>query len=79
MPVAGLFEWPAVTVSVRAPTTNQFLTNSKTADDRQGQRTRHKHGRRSYLPVGIGGDTQSLLEREPLRCKYMGLLSYNID
>ena len=43
------------------------------------QRTRPKHGRRSYLSVGIGGDSQSLLEREPLRCKDRGLLSYNID
>ena len=43
------------------------------------QRTRPKHGRRSYISVGIGGDTHSLLEREPLRSKDSGLLSYNID
>ena len=29
--------------------------------------------------VGIGGDFQSLLEREPLRSNDRGLLSYNID
>ena len=44
------------------------------------QRTRQKHGRRSYLSVGIGGDSQSLLERDPLRSNDRGLLSYiNID
>ena len=42
-------------------------------------RTRHKHGRRSYLSDGIGGDSQSLLEREPLRSNDRVLLSYNID
>ena len=31
------------------------------------------------LSVGIDGDSQSLLEREPLRRKDRGLLSYNID
>ena len=39
----------------------------------------HKHGRRSYLSVGTFGDSQSLLEREPLRSKDRGLFSYNID
>ena len=39
----------------------------------------HKHGRRSYLSVGRFGDSQSLLEREPLRSKDRGLYSYNID
>ena len=39
----------------------------------------HKHGRGSYLSVGIGGDSQSLVEREPSRSKDRGLLSYNID
>ena len=29
--------------------------------------------------MGIGGDYQSILEREPLRSKYWGLLSYNIE
>ena len=43
------------------------------------QRTRQKHGRRSYLSVGIGGDSQSLLEREPTRSKDRGLLTFNID
>ena len=43
------------------------------------QRTRQKHGRRSYLSVGIGGDSQSLPEREPTRSKDRDLLSYNID
>ena len=42
-------------------------------------RTRHKHGRRSYLSDGIGGDSQRLLEREHLRSKDRGLLSYNIE
>ena len=39
----------------------------------------HKHGRRSYLSVGTFGDSQSFLEREPLRSKDRGLFSYNID
>ena len=43
------------------------------------QRTRPKHGRRSYISTGIGGDSQGLLEREPLQSKDTGLLSYNID
>ena len=64
--------------SANAPT-NPFLTNSKKIRDRHVHRTRHKHGRRSYLSDGIGGDSQSLLEREPLRGKYWSLLSYNID
>ena len=44
-------------------------------------RTRHKHVQRSYLSDGIGGDSQSLLERESLRSKDKGLLSdsYNTD
>ena len=29
--------------------------------------------------MGIGGDSQSLLEREPTQSKDRGLLSYNID
>ena len=41
------------------------------------QQIRQKHDRRSYLSVGIGGDSQSLLEREPTRSKDRGLLSYN--
>ena len=41
--------------------------------------TRHKHGRCSYLSDGIGGDSQSLLEPEPLRRKDRGIFSYNID
>ena len=73
------FQWPAVTFSIRAPTTNPFLTKSKKSDDRHVQRIRHKHGRCSYLSVGVGGDSQSLLEREPTRSKDRGLLSYNID
>ena len=73
------FQWPAVTFSERAPTTNPFLMNSKRSDERHVQRTRQKHGRRSYLSVGIGGDSQSLLEREPTWGKEWGLLSYNID
>ena len=51
----------------------------KKSDDQHVQRTRPKHGRRSYISVGIGGDSQSLLEGEPLRSKDKGLLSYNID
>ena len=39
----------------------------------------HKHGRRSYVSVGTFGDSQSLLEREPLRSKDRGLFPYNID
>ena len=41
--------------------------------------TRHKHGRCSYLSDGICGDSQSLLEPEPLRSKDRGLSFYNID
>ena len=41
--------------------------------------TLHKHGRRAYLSNGIGGDSQSLLEPEPLRSKDRALLSYNIE
>ena len=66
------FQWPAVTFSERAPTTNPFLTKSKKADDRHVQRILHKHGRRSYLSVGVGGDARILLELEPAR-------SYDID
>ena len=73
------FHWRTVTVSERAPTTNPFLTKSKKSDDRHMQRIRHKHGRRSYLSVGVGGDSQSLLELGPIRSKCRGLLSYNID
>ena len=58
---------------------NPFLTKSKKSDDRHVQRIRHRHGRRSYLSVGVGGDSQSILEREPIRSKDKGLLSYNID
>ena len=39
----------------------------------------HKHGRRSYVSVGTFGDSQSLLEREPLQSKDGCLFSYNID
>ena len=72
-------QWLAVTFSERTPTTNPFLTNNKKIRDRHVHRTRHKHGRRSYLSDGIGGDSQSLLEREPLRSKYRGLLSCFFD
>ena len=74
-----LFQWPAVTFSERASTTNPFLTKSTKSDDRHVQQIRQKRGRRSYLSVGVGGDSQSLLEREPTRSKERGLLSYNID
>ena len=74
-----LLQWPAVTFGVRVPNTNEFLTNSKKIRDGHVHRTRHKHDRRSYLSDGIGGDSQSLLERERLRSKDRGLLSYNID
>ena len=43
------------------------------------QRTRPKHGQRSYLSVGIVGDSQGLLERETLWSKDRGLLSYNME
>ena len=39
--------------------------------------TQQKHDRRSYLSVGVGGDSHSLLEREPTRSKDGGLRSYN--
>ena len=65
-------------LSANAPT-NPFLINSKKSDNRHVQRTRPKHGRRSYLSEGIGCGSQSLLEWEPLRSKYRGLLSYNIE
>ena len=55
------------------------LTNIKKIRDRYMHQTRHKHGRRSYLSDGIGGDSQSLLERDPLRSKDRGLFSYNIE
>ena len=67
------------TDSERALGMNPFLTNSKKSDDRHVHRIRQKHGRRSYLSVGIGGDSQSFLELEPIRSKDRGLLSYNID
>ena len=73
-----LFQWLAVTFSERAPTTNPFLTKSKKSNDRHVQRIRHKHGRRSYLSVGVGGDTQSLLYLEPILSKDSSLVSYNI-
>ena len=73
------FQWPAVTFSEHAPTMNPFLTKSKKSDDQRVQQIRHKHGRRSYLSVGVRGDSQSLLEREPTRSKDRGLLSYNIQ
>ena len=73
------FQWPAVTFRELAPTTNSFLTKSKTFDERHVQRIRYKHGRRSYLFVGVGGDSQSLPEQEPTRSNVRGLLSYNIE
>ena len=42
------------------------------------QQTR-KHGRSSYLSDGIGGDSQSLIEREPLRSKDGGFSLIIID
>ena len=70
----------AVTFSVRTPTTNPFLTNIKQKIRRSKRATNtHKHGRRSYLSDGIGGDSKSLLEREPLRSKDSVIFSYNID
>ena len=39
----------------------------------------HKHGRKSYLSVGTGGDVQTLLKAEPLRSKDRGLFTYNIE
>ena len=64
--------WPSITFSERAPTTNTFLTKSKTSDDRHVQQIRHKHGRRSYPAVGVSGDSDSLLELEPNRSKDKG-------
>ena len=58
------------------PTTNPFLTNSKKIRRSKLATNTNKHGRRSYLSVGIGGDSQSLLERELLRSKDRGILSY---
>ena len=72
------FQRPAVTFSERAPTTNPFLTKSKKSADRQGQRMRQKHGRRSYLSVGVGGDSHGLLEREPTRSNDRGLYSLKL-
>ena len=57
-------------------------TKSKKSDDRHVQGIRYKHGLRSYLSVGVGGesgDSESLLEREATRSKVRSLLSYNID
>ena len=58
---------------------NPFLTKSSKSDDQHVQQIRHKHGRRTYLSVGVGGDSQSLLEQEPIRSKDSCLLSYNIE
>ena len=71
------FQLPAVTFSERTPTTNPFLTKIKKSDDQNVQRIRHKHGRRSYLSVGVGSNSQSLLEWDPTRSKDRALLSYN--
>ena len=65
----------AVTFSVRTPTTNPFLMNSKTSDDRNVLQTHIN----TYFSDGTCGDSQSLVEREPLRSKDRGLLTYNID
>ena len=74
-------QWRTVTDSKRAPamTMIPFSTRSKTSDARHMQRIWHKHGRRSYLTVGVSGDSQSLLELEPIRSKDRSILSYNID
>ena len=48
---------------------HHVLTKSKKSDDWHVQQIWHKHGRRSYLSDGVGGDSQSLLEREPTRSK----------
>ena len=66
-------------VLVRTPTTNPFLTNSKKIRRSKRATNTHKHGRRSYLSDDTRGDSQSLLEREPLRSKDRGLHTYNID
>ena len=68
----ALFQRGAVTFSERLH--EPVLTNIKKSDDRRVQRTRQKHDRRSYISVGIGSDSQSILEREPTRSKYRGLL-----
>ena len=43
--------------SENAPHHEFLLTTSKISNGRHVQRTRPKHGRRSYLSVGIGGDS----------------------
>ena len=63
----------------RTPTTNPFLTNSKKIRRSKRATNTHKHGRKSYLSVGTGGDVQTLLKAEPLRSKDRGLFTYNID
>ena len=39
----------------------------------------HKHGRGSYLSDGTRGESQSHVERKPLRSKDRGLFTYNIQ
>ena len=63
----------------RTPTTNPFLTNSKKIRRSKHATNTHKHGRGSYLSEGTRGDSQSLVEAEPLRSKDRGLFTYNID
>ena len=70
------FQWRAVTFGERAPNTNRFW---RRVNNPPSVRIRQKHGRRSYLSVGVDGDTHTLLELEPFRSKDRGLLSYNID
>ena len=59
--------------------TNPFLTNSKKIRRSKRATNTHKHGRKSYLSVGTGGDVQTLLKAEPLRSKDRGPFTYNID
>ena len=63
----------------RTPTTNPFFTNSKKIRRSKHATNTHKHGRGSYLSDGTHGDSQSHVERQPLRSKDRGLFTYNID
>ena len=78
-PVAGIVSMARCYLKRTCSHHESVFDRVKKSDDRHVQRTLQKHGRRSCLFVDIGGDSQSLLEREPTRSKDRGLLSYNIQ
>ena len=58
-------------LQITHPVTNPLLTNSKKNPTIDTIETR------SYHSLGVGGDSQSIIEREPIRSKDRRLLSYN--